>query len=291
MVSEFMLQQTTVTAVVPYFERWMERFPTLESLASAEESEVLGLWQGLGYYSRARNLLAAAKILSGRGGGVSDDPEVLRSLPGFGEYTAMAVLAFAFDRPVSVIDANIARVLARLGDIRDLVDKASGRQRIRSLAGELLPAKVGGREHTSALMDLGATVCTARDPTCNRCPVRAFCLAENPSALPMKKPRAVPTTLTENRVFVFRNGRIALVCSDGPRWRGLWLLPEGDPAGQPIHQQTYAITRYRVELLVFGGSCKPAHATFFPVDQLPPMPSPHARAVAALLAKLRSDAS
>jgi len=289
MVSEFMLQQTTVAAVVPYFQRWMERFPTLESLAAAKEHEVLGLWQGLGYYSRARNLLRSAALLAARGGKIPDSREELLALPGFGEYTASAVLAFAFDRPVPVVDANITRVLARLGDIREPVDQAAGKAAILRLAGNLVPASKGGRDHTSALMDLGSTICTPRTPQCGRCPVRGFCSAGDPASLPVKRPRPEPTRLSDRRAFVMRRQSLALVPSPGPQWRGLWLLPAAAIDGELLHTEIYPITRYRVEMSLVAGAGRPQGAEFFPVDDLPPMPSPHARAVAAVLARVHSD--
>ena len=145
MVSEFMLQQTTVTAVIPYFQRWMAKFPTLEDLARAAESDVLALWQGLGYYTRARNLHRAAKaVMEGGEGRVPRSVEALRRLPGVGEYTAAAIASFGFDAAEPVVDANIARVLARLWNWRKPVDDAAGLYvseecRTQALAGEGWP--------------------------------------------------------------------------------------------------------------------------------------------------------
>ncbi|MFM8807884.1 MAG: A/G-specific adenine glycosylase, partial [Chthoniobacterales bacterium] len=177
LVSEMMLQQTTVAAVVPYFERWMKRFPTVQKLAAAKESEVLALWQGLGYYRRARSLHAAAtKVGRDMGGVFPRDYDGLRSLPGVGDYTAQAVRAFAFDESVPVLDANVIRVVARLFDIRTPVDTAKGLAKVRGKLEELLPAK-GGHEFASAMMELGALVCRAGRPDCLLCPVKSFCAA------------------------------------------------------------------------------------------------------------------
>jgi A/G-specific adenine glycosylase len=289
LVSEFMLQQTTVAAVTGYFARWMDRFPTVESLAAAAEKDVLALWQGLGYYSRARNLQRAAQaVVERHGGRVPGSVEALRALPGVGEYTAGAVAAFAFDRPVPVIDANIARVLARLKNWTAPIDDAAGRAFLREAAGVLLPGS-GGRLHTSALMELGALVCTARAPRCDRCPVRALCRAERPETLPVKRARPEIEAVAETRAFVFAQDRLWLEPSGGPRWRGLWILPEARTARRPVHVETYPITRYRVAMAVVAESLPRPGLEGFPLDALPPMPSPHRRAVAAVRTKRHSD--
>jgi A/G-specific adenine glycosylase len=290
-VSEMMLQQTTVAAVVPYFERWMARFPTVDALAGAQAEAVFECWQGLGYYSRARNLHLAAKVVCREHRGVFPcDPEELRKLPGFGPYTAGAVAAFAFDVPGVVIDANIARVLARLGNIRDAIDKSIGRQRLEAFAGSLLPKKGGGRLHTGALMELGALICRSGVPQCGGCPVRSLCTAEGPEMLPVKAPRKPVERVTERRGLFVRGGSVALVPSDGPRWKGLWLLPEGGPDDGILHVENYPITRYLVRMEVVELARAPRGAEFFPLKNLPPMPSPHARAVAAAAGSSHSKA-
>jgi A/G-specific adenine glycosylase len=161
--------------VLPYWQRWMARFPSLEALAAAEEHDVLLHWQGLGYYRRARNLHAAAKKISvNLRGEVPRDYEGLRNLPGIGDYTAQAVRAFAFDEAVPVLDANVVRVVARLFDIRMPVDTAKGLGKVRAKLEDLLPAK-GGHEFASAMMELGARVCIARFPLCAQCPLALTC--------------------------------------------------------------------------------------------------------------------
>ncbi len=285
-VSEVMLQQTTAVAVIPYFERWMAQFPDVRSLAAADEEGVLALWQGLGYYSRARNLLQAAKeIVSKHHGQFPGDIRHLRALPGFGPYTAGAVAAFAFDRPEVVIDANIQRVLARLADIREAVDTAVGQERLRAVAVDLLPRHRGGRIHVGALMELGAVICRPHKPLCGMCPIREFCRTTTPESLPVKKPRAMMTSESDRRSLIIQKGRVALIPSPGPRWRGLWLLPEARPDDESLFLIKYTITRHRVTLDVARGFHPPQGAQFFKIEAPPPMPSPHAKA----LARVRSE--
>ncbi len=281
-----MLQQTTVAAVIPYFERWMAAFPSAAVLAAADEQTVLAHWQGLGYYSRARNLRRAAQaIVERHGGRVPRSLDALRNLPGVGDYTAGAVAAFGFDVAAPVIDANIARVLARLKNWLDPIDDTAGNVFLESAAVSLLPPE-GGRLHTSALMELGALICVSRNPRCLECPVQADCLAENPESLPVKRARKAAEDVAESRSFVFAQGKLWLELSGGPRWKGLWLLPAAAPARRkPDHVQIYPITRYRVTMRVFRETAPRPGLTAFSADALPPMPSPHRRAVAAILGK------
>ncbi|MGA7394593.1 MAG: A/G-specific adenine glycosylase [Terrimicrobiaceae bacterium] len=291
MVSEFMLQQTTVAAVIPYFERWMTRFPTLQTLAQASPEGVLSLWQGLGYYSRAQNLHRAAKLMmEGGGGQVPHTAEALRALPGVGLYTAAAIMAFAFDAPVPAIDANVARVLARMRNWRKPVDEAAGRAFLRDAARKLLP-KTNGRLHNSALMELGALICVARNPRCRECPIRSDCRARAPELLPAKRSRARVETVSESRAFVLEQGKLWLEPSPGPRWRGLWLLPHLEfPKSPPNHVETYSITRFRVTMGVYAEPRRSPQLRGFLPTALPPMPSPHRRAVAAMLARVHTAA-
>ena len=174
-ISEIMLQQTTVSAVIPYYDKWMRRFPEMKSLAEAEESEVMNCWEGLGYYSRARNIYKAAKIMvRDHGATVPDDKEALVKLPGFGPYTAGAVLSIAYGQREPIIDANIRRVVMRLNAIRGKADSSQDR-RVLPLVARLRSEKRLS-EFNQAFMELGALVC-GRQPQCLRCPVRAFCLA------------------------------------------------------------------------------------------------------------------
>ena len=171
-LSEIMLQQTTVAAVAPYFKRFLVRWPTVEALAAAPRDELLGAWAGLGYYSRARNLHAAARILAEQG--LPADEAGWRALPGVGPYTAAAIAAIALDQPANVVDGNVERVMARLHAVeRPLPD---AKTELRALAGELVTAERPG-DWAQALMDLGATICTPKSPKCAQCPWIKACAA------------------------------------------------------------------------------------------------------------------
>lgn len=280
LISEFMLQQTTVAAVLSYFERWMRIFQDIEALASAPEEKILKLWEGLGYYSRARNLHRAAQVIARDfDGQIPTDLDQLRSLPGIGPYTAAAIVSFAYDKPVPVLDANIQRVIARLFDFQDDITTAAGRDFLEEASSSLLP-KSGGRMHTSALMDLGATICKAGQPACVDCPVQKFCRATNPATIPIKPRKKEITPVVEWRALSMRRNRVFLIQSSGPRWKGLWLLPPAQPSdAEPAASLTYGITRYRVRLHL--RKTEPESSwTPFPIDQLPPMPTPHRNALA-----------
>jgi A/G-specific adenine glycosylase len=295
LVSEFMLQQTQVVMVVPYFERWMRRFPDFKTLAASNESEVLGLWQGLGYYSRARNLHRAAQfVVDEHGGELPNDLAVISALPGVGRYTAAAIASFAFDRPVATVDGNIARVLARLFHLSEPIDTANGQAAIWRAAESLLPDR-SGRAHTSALMELGALLCTPRNPQCLICPVRDFCATDEPESLPRKKPRARTVELDEPCAWIQRGDRLLLQQQTGKRWKGLWKLPrlEAAPELEPLHESNYPFTNHRVNLRVYRGS---DHDNAWPascwialteLDDLP-ITAPHRRAIRALLSNSTS---
>jgi A/G-specific adenine glycosylase len=174
-LSEIMLQQTTVVTVAPYFDRFVARWPHVSALAAASLDEVLHQWQGLGYYARARNLHACARVVVARhGGGFPDDVAGLRALPGIGDYTAAAIAAIAFDRREAAVDGNVERVVARLFAVREAMPAA--KPRLRALARELVPARRAG-DFAQAMMDLGATICTPRRPRCVLCPWRDDCAA------------------------------------------------------------------------------------------------------------------
>ncbi|NNM33942.1 MAG: A/G-specific adenine glycosylase, partial [Gemmatimonadetes bacterium] len=200
-VSEIMLQQTRVETVIPYYRRWLERFPDLEALAQAEIDDVLLEWEGLGYYRRARNLQAGAMLVRDRyGGQVPDTVSELRALPGVGEYTAGAIASIAFNEPVPAVDGNVKRVLARILD--ELAPSGSA---LRSLAKRLVDPKRPG-DWNQALMDLGATVCSPRRPLCERCPLSPWCRARaagTQEERPAAKPRGgVPKSVRITAVVV-----------------------------------------------------------------------------------------
>jgi A/G-specific adenine glycosylase len=292
MVSEFMLQQTQVATVIPYYERWLARFPTFTALAAAAESEVLHAWQGLGYYARARNLHRAAKhVAAQHGGALPRDLDAIRALPGVGRYTAGAIASFAFDLPAPIVDANVARVLARLLDLREPIDSTRGLATLWTTAEALVP-KRGARTFNSALMELGALLCTPRQPQCLLCPVRTHCAAEQPESLPVKKARAPTIALTEDCAWIVQRGRLLLEQQTGRRWRGLWKLPAlATPprAATPLVTLEYPFTHHRVTLRVFAGAAPrvpAAEQCWFDTAALDAaaLPSPHRRAVERLLA-------
>lgn len=230
-ISEAMLQQTRVETVIPYWERFLARFPDVEALATADVEDVYGLWAGLGYYSRARNLHAAARALVERfDAKLPDDAEALRSLPGIGRYTAGAIASIAFDRPEPVLDGNVERVLARLLGLREDVKSKPVSEELWREAAALAAGRSPG-DLNQALMELGALVCTPRAPRCTECPVASGCVARregDPEALPVRAPRSAPLAARAVAALVLRRGRALLVRRPpGGLLGGLWELPGG----------------------------------------------------------------
>ena len=221
-----------------------------------------------------------------------DDLAAIAALPGVGRYTAGAVASFAFDRATPIIDANIARVLARLLDLREPIDTKRGSEILWQTAEPLLP-KRGGRLHNSALMELGALVCTPRAPQCLICPVREHCRAENPEALPRKKPRPKTVPLAENCAWIVRDGKLLLEQQTGSRWRGLWKLPAlASPSAAKsrlLLAFDYPFTHHRVTLSVYSSRAPAAPS---PAQQWVPLAdidsialaAPHRRAIKRLAA-------
>ncbi|CAG7649794.1 A/G-specific adenine glycosylase [Paenibacillus allorhizosphaerae] len=194
-VSEIMLQQTRVETVIPYFNRFVEKFPTVEALAEAPEEEVLKMWEGLGYYSRARNLQSAVReVRENYGGVVPDTKEDVFSLKGVGPYTAGAILSIAYNKPEPAVDGNVMRVLSRYFLIEDDIMKGSTRVAMEKLAQELIPEGAAG-DFNQGLMELGALVCTPKSPSCLTCPVMAHCMGRDAGmeeSLPVKKKAKPP---------------------------------------------------------------------------------------------------
>jgi A/G-specific adenine glycosylase len=227
-VSEVMLQQTRAQAVIPYYERFLARFPDVQSLAAAAEDEVLALWSGLGYYSRARNLRRGA-IAIHAAGGFPRDYAGIRQLPGVGDYTASAIASIAFGLPHAVVDGNVLRVVARVeNDPSDIASPAT-RERFRVIAQKWLDRRHPG-EFNQALMELGATVCVARNPLCLVCPLAACCRAQEQattSQLPVKRATVEPVRLTGTLLVVRRRGRVLLrrIEAEARRMAGFWELP------------------------------------------------------------------
>lgn len=209
-LSEVMLQQTTVAAVIPYFERFVRQWPSIEALAAAAEADIMAAWAGLGYYSRARNLVACARAVAERGGFPPNESE-LRALPGIGEYTAAAVAAIAFGKRAVVVDANVERVVARLFAIR--APLPSSRAAIRQATDRITPGTRAG-DFAQAMMDLGATICLAREPRCLLCPLASACMARaqgDAAALPVKAPRKPRPERTGTAFWIERDGAVWLV--------------------------------------------------------------------------------
>lgn len=232
LVAEFLLQRTRVASGTAYYERFLRRFPDVESLARAPLADVLREWEGLGFYRRARNLHAAAKAIAERhGGDVPSRAADLRELPGIGPYTAGAVASIAFGERVSAVDGNAIRVIARLFRIEEDVSHGPGRRRVHALAKDLVPASRPGA-FNQALMELGATVCVPRAPACTRCPLEDLCLAREagiqaslPRSAPPRAVRVVPVAFA----YAESKGRVLLVRRpEGGLLGGLWSLPGGE---------------------------------------------------------------
>lgn len=229
LVSEFMLQQTQVETVIPYFHRFLVRFPSLTALAEASEDDVLLAWAGLGYYSRARNLhRAARRIREAHGGRVPEDPQSLVDLPGVGRYTAGAIASIAFNRPAGLVDGNVERVLARHFAIGDDIRTAAAKKRFWAIA-ERLVHFAEPRCVNQGLMELGAVICTPRNPRCAACPLKRSCAArkaQNPEDYPANPGRTPTTIAHEALVLVIRGGRVLLgQRRAGGTYAGMWDLP------------------------------------------------------------------
>lgn len=281
-VSEIMLQQTRVETVVPYFERWMKRFPSVKALADASEQSVLTLWEGLGYYSRARNLHKAARLLVDEyGGELPRSADALRKLPGIGRYSAGAIASMTFGLDEPALDGNIRRVYARLFNVEVPADSTEGGKILWGLAAEHLPKGKAG-DFNQALMDLGATLCLPKKPRCAECPLAEECLARRlgvQDARPVLKPKAdAPHHVHAAIVLVAKigNSRYALLSKRPSRGLlgGMWEFPngrvEGDPArglakaiksgygfsvraGEALGVVRHAYTHFRVAVHVFRG--------------------------------------
>jgi A/G-specific adenine glycosylase len=239
-ISEIMLQQTQVRTVIPYFERFMQVYPTVEQLAAASEDEVLHLWTGLGYYSRARNLLRTAqRVCTEFGGKFPQDVEQLSDLPGIGRSTAGAIIAIAHRKPATILDGNVKRVLARFHSIAGYPGESAVLKQLWDVADTHTP-KQRIADYTQAMMDLGATLCTRSKPACGICPLTADCSARsagNPQLYPGKKPKkTLPVQST--RMLLIRNKHGEILLEKRPPsgvWASLWIFPQTeldrDPTG------------------------------------------------------------
>ena len=236
-VSEIMLQQTQVTTVIPYYERFMNRFPDVEALASADENEVLQHWSGLGYYARARHLHRSAKQVAGRLGRFPETAQALRELPGVGRSTAAAIAVFAYGERQAILDGNVKRVLSRVFAVAGNPARAAVSAALWSLAESLLPES-GIETYTQGLMDIGATRCTVRDPRCPDCPLQDLCQARQRGAVHDYPARRAARTVPERAfqmLVVARKGRLLLERRPaGGIWGGLWSFPEAEVGDDPV---------------------------------------------------------
>lgn len=238
-LSEIMLQQTQVAAVVRYYARFLERFPTLESLAAAPVDDVMAVWSGLGYYSRARNLHACARrIASEFGGRFPSDPHMLATLPGIGRSTAAAIVAFAFGERAAILDGNVKRVFARHWAIEGWPGEAKTERALWAIAERECPQHEVPT-YIQGLMDLGATLCTRSKPLCDRCPVASTCLAfaqHRVSELPVPKPRKAVPKRDAFMLVALHDGEVLLEKRRSPGiWGGLWSLPQFEERSQLEH--------------------------------------------------------
>lgn len=300
-VSEFMLQQTQVKTVLPYLARWLEQLPDFPALAAAPEAKVLRLWEGLGYYSRARNLHKLAQTLVALPQ-TPVTPEAWRELPGIGPYTAAAITSITFGTPVAVVDGNVVRILARLtADGTTYRDSATAAKAFTSLADGMLNHAHPG-DHNQAMMELGATVCLRRSPLCTICPVREFCAAGrkgDPEAYPRLAARLMEK-VTVLRGWCVQRGRLLLHRADptARRLAGQHELPTAAQLGiaparlqrhAPLAQKKRGITRYQITELIYPVAAPKTSATglvWVPVAELEhiTLSGPHRRWVRELLA-------
>jgi A/G-specific adenine glycosylase len=288
-----MLQQTQVATVNPYWQRFLARFPDVAALAAADEHDVLRLWEGLGYYRRARQLHAAARVIANQHGGEFPRAyEAARSLPGIGRYTAGAILSIGLGARLPILEANTIRVLSRLTGFGGDPANAAGQKHLWSVAEAILPSQACGA-FNQALMELGSLICTPREPDCPNCPARSLCEAHRhhlADQIPRLPKRTVYEDVTEVAIVVRRGSRVLLRrCQAGERWAGLWDFPRfavNEPlppvaalacrthelvkldvhVGERIATFKHGVTRFRItlhcyEAVVQGRAVKPSNAT------------------------------
>jgi A/G-specific adenine glycosylase len=277
-ISEVMLQQTQVAVVVPYFERFVRAFPTVADLAAADVQEVLRLWEGLGYYRRARDLHAAARrLVADHGGLIPNNPDQLEGLPGLGRYTRNAILSQAYNRRLPILEANSQRVLARWYACLEDPRQGKARKLLWEKAEELLPVHRAG-DFNQAVMELGAVICTPATPRCSACPVAALCRAHQlgvQDRIPPPSRHVQVVTVEEAAIVVWKKQTVLLVQRPATgRWAGMWEFPHGTKETSETYEQAglrhvqvltgvkaelgpelttlrHGITRYRITLACF----------------------------------------
>ena len=286
-LSEVMLQQTTVATVTPRFVRFVARWPSVEALAAAADEAILQEWAGLGYYARARNLIACARAVAANGG-FPDTETGLRALPGIGDYTAAAIAAIAFGRDTAPVDTNVERVVARLHATSDKVA-------IRVAAAAMVPAGRAG-DFVQAMMDLGATICRPRNPDCGRCPLSGDCRAlaiGTPEAFPVKAPRKARPVRYGVAQWIERDGALWLVrrpakgllggmaALPGPEWG------DAAAAGPVLAEVVHGFTHFELRLAVVAGGVAEGEGWWQPLDRIGDsgLPTLYRRAVDAVLAQ------
>lgn len=295
-VSEFMCQQTQVATVIPYYHRWLERFPDWSALANVPITDVLKVWEGLGYYRRARHLHQLARTVVDKfNGHLPAHADQLRELPGIGPYMAGAIASIAFNQVVPLVDGNVERVLARLHRFTGQVRTSSARRQFWAWAEALVHPQRPG-DHNQALMELGATLCTPRQPKCLLCPLSSCCTGRDQPEHYPQIPRPAAITLTQTYAVVVHRRRIWLLHPETPgRWQGLHRLPLLDPTWMiQIAQHTpttLTITRYRIRAVPVSASPRPqrtppATGGWHPLTRLATLtlPAPHRRIIQSVLA-------
>lgn len=270
-LSEVMLQQTTVATVIPRFERFVARWPTIAALAAADDEDILSEWAGLGYYARARNLIACAREVARRGSFPRTAAE-LRELPGLGDYTAAAIAAIAFGAHVAVVDTNVSRVIARLNALY-----SPSKVELEALTLAMAPADRPG-DFAQAMMDLGATICRPKSPRCSSCPLRSLCSAYasgNPEAYPARRPKRVRPRRYGIAHWIERDGHVWLVrrpakgllggmaALPGPDWSD-----EPPMSGAPLGVVHHVFTHFALELHVEARAGAVGHGWWQPLDRL-----------------------
>ena len=289
-----MLQQTTVATVTPRFARFVERWPTVEALAGAADAEILAEWAGLGYYARARNLIACAREVAARGGFPEDEAE-LRELPGLGAYTAAAIAAIAFGRRAVVVDTNVARVVARLFSIARPV--AEAKAEIRALVERITPKERAG-DFAQAMMDLGATICRSKAPRCGECPLRPDCTAfasGTPEAYPAPKAKRERPHRFGTAWWIERDGALWLVRRpDKGLLGGMAALPGGEwgdaaPMEPVLATVAHGFTHFTLDLAIVARGEPVGEGWWQPLDTINEagLPTLFRRAVEAVLAQRR----